>query len=158
MPKNQLQSYFILNHLPDLSCWYPCLPWQMTDCQKCSPLSLASGMGLVNSCSMELWFLFGSSDFIPIIPLDSPVNVWISIKVNICDNKRSNNQTWRNLPALLCLIFYVFWCTLGRAAGADFIAHFLYQESFRVDCNGKWIYYNPARHQWYSSKLMKHEK
>lgn len=65
-------------------------------------------MGLVNSCSMELWFLFGSSDFIPIIPLDSPVNVWISIKVNICDNKWSNNQTSEEIYLLFFVLFFMF--------------------------------------------------
>lgn len=81
----------------------------MTDAQKCFPLSLASGMGSVNSYIMELWSLFGFSDFIPIIPLDSPVNFWKSPKVNIRDKKRNINQiSEEDLLALLCVIFLSF--------------------------------------------------
>lgn len=84
----------------------------MTDPQKYFPLSLTSEMDLVNSDIMELWSWFRFSDFIPIIPLDFPVNFWKSPEVNICDSKRSNNHvSEEDLPALLCVIFYLFWCT-----------------------------------------------
>lgn len=64
---------------------------------------------------------------------------------------------WR-FTCSFCVIFYLLWCNTGRAPGADFTAHVLYQEPIKVDCNSKWIYCNPARHQQYSSKLVKHEK
>lgn len=97
--------------------WWPYwLSWQMIYQQKRFPLSLVSAVASVLSYSTELQFQFRFSNFIPINPLNFPVNYWKSPKVRIRDNKRRRNQTFeeKDLPALLYVVVYLFWCALGR--------------------------------------------